>query len=112
MRFILVNQRTPLGDGACSACSHPLGSGYVRDVASRKEYCDHNCYRRSEEGIVPLVQWSRLFWTGTDDVVPLGLVALTAAASCCLRVGAISMSWINATTYEAVHRADDPLSPA
>lgn len=44
MKFILVNRRTPCGVSCCAECHRPLGEGYVRDMSTRRPYCNYDCY--------------------------------------------------------------------
>jgi hypothetical protein len=44
MRFVLVNDRTPVRRSFCVLCCEPIGEGYVRDVGTRLCYCDVECY--------------------------------------------------------------------
>lgn|SRR5690348_11468072 len=85
MKFVLVNHRTPLGTPSCLHCSRPLGAGYLREISTRRPYCDHDCYRRDET--------RRLFtpWLAapgpaselaTSQAASLGLMASLAAAAC------------------------------
>lgn len=46
MKFILVNHRSPLQISACSECARPLEAGYLREVSSQRQYCNHDCYLR------------------------------------------------------------------
>ena len=46
MKFILVNHRSPLTTATCTECAEPLGTGYLREVSSQRQYCDHDCYLR------------------------------------------------------------------
>ena len=48
MKFILVNHRTPLNTACCSECAQSLGTGYLREVSSQRQYCDYDCYVRGE----------------------------------------------------------------
>ena len=48
MKFVLVNHRTPVEASTCIECSRPLGRGYLRDVSTQRQYCDHDCYVRYE----------------------------------------------------------------
>ena len=41
MKFILVNHRTPLNTATCTECERSLGTGYLREVSSQRQYCDH-----------------------------------------------------------------------
>ncbi|MDN5004759.1 hypothetical protein ACFQZO_28300 [Bradyrhizobium sp. GCM10027634] len=56
MKFVLVNHEPPLRTAACSACSRPIQSGYVRHVRTQLRYCDYDCYRRGELATL-LMQW-------------------------------------------------------
>ena len=44
MKFILVNGRTPRPESFCTLCCEPIGETYLREVATRLSYCDHQCY--------------------------------------------------------------------
>ncbi|HEU0151482.1 MAG TPA: hypothetical protein VFR21_32040 [Bradyrhizobium sp.] len=44
MRFILVNGRTPCRQSSCALCSKPIGTSYLREIATRLPYCDAYCY--------------------------------------------------------------------
>ena len=44
MKFVLVNGRTPRPKSFCALCSEPIGESYLRDIATRRFYCDHACY--------------------------------------------------------------------
>jgi hypothetical protein len=44
MKFILINGRTPRAESFCALCCEPLGQTYLREIATRLPYCDHNCY--------------------------------------------------------------------
>lgn len=43
MRFVLVNDRTAR-TSSCAHCSNAIGLGYLRDMPSRRLYCDIACY--------------------------------------------------------------------
>ncbi len=97
MKFVLVNHRIPNGDRLCNRCYRPLGQGYLRDVRTRIEYCDYNCYRcRHFVGMAfphfPMSSDSSS--PDTKDLIPPGLAPLLIAASCWYQVGLASMSWI------------------
>ena len=55
MNFILVNERT-VRASSCTHCSTSIGSGYLREVPSRRLYCDYACYTgknsRSAAGVL------------------------------------------------------------
>ncbi|MET3910029.1 hypothetical protein ABID59_004386 [Bradyrhizobium sp. S3.3.6] len=105
MKFILVNQRTPRGDRTCAECSRSLGPGYVREVVTRREYCNYDCYRRCHLMDIAFPYLTARANSNSDpkDLVPLGLAALLGAASFWFQVGAASMSWINTAAH-----ADEP----
>jgi hypothetical protein len=42
--FLLVNGRTPSPQSFCALCCEPIGETYLREVATRLSYCDHQCY--------------------------------------------------------------------
>ncbi|MBR0839694.1 hypothetical protein JQ607_05750 [Bradyrhizobium liaoningense] len=42
--FVLVNGRTPFRQTCCMQCCEPIGGGYLREIATRLPYCDHQCY--------------------------------------------------------------------
>jgi len=44
MKFILVNGRIPCPESSCAMCCEPIGETYLRDIATRLSYCDHECY--------------------------------------------------------------------
>jgi hypothetical protein len=44
MHYVLVNGRTPRPQSFCALCCEPIGESYVREIATRLSYCDHECY--------------------------------------------------------------------
>ena len=44
MKFMLVNGRTPCPQSFCALCGAPIGGTYLREIATRFSYCDHQCY--------------------------------------------------------------------
>jgi hypothetical protein len=48
MKFVVVNHAPPSQEAACSTCSQPLRSGYVRHVRTQRRYCDYDCYRKNQ----------------------------------------------------------------
>jgi hypothetical protein len=44
MKFIVVNGRTPRPQSSCALCCEPIGETYLREIATRVSYCDHQCY--------------------------------------------------------------------
>ncbi len=44
MKFLLVNGRTPSLRSFCALCCEPIGESYLRELATRLSYCDHQCY--------------------------------------------------------------------
>jgi hypothetical protein len=45
MRFIFVNGRTPRDDAYCALCSDTIRGSYVRELKTRRLYCDAQCFR-------------------------------------------------------------------
>src|SRR4051812_29345447 len=54
--FVLVNGRTPRPQTFCAMCCEPIGENYLREIATRLSYCDHECYLDSCKGAVPALQ--------------------------------------------------------
>jgi hypothetical protein len=44
MRRVASNGRTPRVESFCALCYEPIGGTYLREIATRLSYCDHNCY--------------------------------------------------------------------
>ena len=44
MMFVLVNGRTPSSRSFCAWCCEPVGDSYLRELATRFSYCNHDCY--------------------------------------------------------------------
>ena len=44
MKFVLVNGRTPSSQSFCALCCKPIDETYLREIATRLSYCDHQCY--------------------------------------------------------------------
>ncbi|MBR0959794.1 hypothetical protein [Bradyrhizobium japonicum] len=42
--FVLVNGRTPFRPTWCTQCCEPISGSYLREIATRLPYCDHQCY--------------------------------------------------------------------
>ncbi|PWE78539.1 hypothetical protein XF30_19120 [Bradyrhizobium sp. SUTN9-2] len=42
--FVLVNGRTPFRQTSCVQCYEPISGSYLREIATRLPYCDHQCY--------------------------------------------------------------------
>ena len=42
--FVLVNDRTPFRQTWCMQCCETISGGYLREIATRLSYCDHECY--------------------------------------------------------------------
>lgn len=77
MKFVLVNHRTPLNTAPCTECERPLDTGYLREVSSQRQYCDHDCYLRYEAKSL-FMPWL----TATPYVTSYGLISSFAAATC------------------------------
>lgn len=85
MKFVLVNHRTPCGPSSCLECCRPLRSGYLREVATQRPYCDYDCYRRYEAKSL-LMPWLAFAQAGREPVpaysAHLDMISSFAAASC------------------------------
>ena len=90
MKFILVNHRSPLNTATCTECARPLGAGYLREVSSQRQYCDHDCYLHYQTKCL-FMPWlspergdrtSVAVWSATPYVASYELIASFAAASC------------------------------
>ena len=83
MKFILVNHRTPSRPSTCIECLRPLDAGYLRDVSTRRRYCDHNCYLRYEAKSL-FMPWLAATHAdhepGTNYPAQLGMIASLAIA--------------------------------
>jgi hypothetical protein len=44
MRCILVNGAKLKADARCCYCRREIGDSYVREIDTRRVYCDHVCY--------------------------------------------------------------------
>jgi hypothetical protein len=44
MKFVLVNGRTPRTQSLCALCRESIGESYLRDIATKLPYCNHECY--------------------------------------------------------------------
>ena len=42
--FVVVNGRTPFRQTSCMQCREPISGSYLREIATRLSYCDHQCY--------------------------------------------------------------------
>lgn len=77
MKFVVVNHEPPLREAACSTCSRPLRSGYIRHARTQRRYCDHDCYRRNEFAAL-MMDWSMPGLTGTQATENIAAVASRA----------------------------------
>lgn len=94
MKFILVNHRSPLNTATCTDCAQPLGTGYLREVSSQRQYCDHDCYLRyrTKSLFMPWLTaerddrlpatWSSAAWPATPYVASCVLIVSFSAATC------------------------------
>jgi hypothetical protein len=48
MKFILVNDGTPIDSRTCAECSRSFVSGYLKSVSTQRKYCNYDCYVRHE----------------------------------------------------------------
>ena len=44
MKFVFVNDRAPRAPSTCAHCSTSIGIRYLRDLSSKRLYCDRKCY--------------------------------------------------------------------
>ena len=44
MKFVLVNGRALHPQSSCAFCCQPLGNGYLRELTTRRSYCNQQCY--------------------------------------------------------------------
>lgn len=77
MKFVVVNHEPPSREAACSTCSRPLQSGYIRHARTQRRYCDHDCYRRNELAAL-MMDWSMPGLTGTQATENIAAVASRA----------------------------------
>jgi hypothetical protein len=49
LRFVLVNERSPRVEAACTVCCTRIDRGYVRDPMTRLLYCDTKCFTDHEQ---------------------------------------------------------------
>ena len=90
MKFILVNHRSPINTATCTECAEPLGTGYLREVSSQRQYCDHDCYLRyqTKSLFMPWLTTGRgdrapaATWPTTSYVASYELMTSFAAATC------------------------------
>jgi len=94
MKFILVNHRIPLSTVTCTECARPLDTGYLREVSSQRQYCDHDCYLHyqakslfmpwlvADGGERRPAGWLSAGWPATPYVASYELMASFAAATC------------------------------
>lgn len=52
-KFVLVNGRTPRSQSFCALCCESIGESYLREIATRLSFCDHNCYAGHSKGLRP-----------------------------------------------------------
>jgi hypothetical protein len=89
VKFVLVNHRTPADASRCIECSRPLRRGYLRDVSTQRQYCDHDCYLRYEANSLfmpSLAPWLAAMRSDPRAAMPypapLELMTSMAAAAC------------------------------
>jgi hypothetical protein len=64
MTFLFVSDRAPRVPSACAHCSTSIRISYLRDLPSKRLYCDYACYLRA---VVPIAG------AGLDGLPRLGL---------------------------------------
>jgi hypothetical protein len=57
MKFVMVTGRSPRPQSFCALCCKPIGDRYLRDIATRLSYCDHECYVGHCGVAVPALQF-------------------------------------------------------
>jgi hypothetical protein len=57
MKFVMVTGRSPRPQSFCALCCKPIGDRYLRDIATRLSYCDHECYVGHCGAAVPALQF-------------------------------------------------------
>lgn len=77
MKFVVVNHDPPSREAACSTCSRPLQSGYIRHARTQRRYCDHDCYRRNEFATL-IMGWSMPGLAGAQATEHIAAVASRA----------------------------------
>jgi hypothetical protein len=93
VKFVLVNHRTPAGASHCTECSRALRRGYLREVSTQRQYCDHDCYVSYEARSwpLPLLMPSLAAWravtrrdpqAATPYPSPVELMTSMVAANC------------------------------
>jgi hypothetical protein len=94
MRFVLVNHAPPGHGSACSTCSRPLGSSYLRHVPTQRRYCDHECYRRYQP-MAMAVPWQAAAGgvaTYRNAIETITVLAAISSWSYMMQVGTLSRS--------------------
>ena len=69
MRFVLVNGRTPCSQSFCAWCCDRIGNSYLRDLATRFSYCNHDCYLCHCRIPDPVLQRHRTSWHGDASLL-------------------------------------------
>ena len=64
MKFIFVSDRAPRAPSTCAHCFTSIGTSYLREMSSRRLYCDRKCYLSA---VAPYVG------AGSDGFSMLGL---------------------------------------
>lgn len=49
MRCIIVNDANLKSDAACAHCRNKIAESYIREIGSRRIYCDYHCYEADEK---------------------------------------------------------------
>jgi hypothetical protein len=85
MKFVLVNHRAPLNTATCTECAQALGSGYLREMSTQRQYCDYDCYLRYQARSL-FMPWLKAAHADPRAVMlhasPFELMTSFAAASC------------------------------
>jgi hypothetical protein len=57
MRFVMVNDGAPRPQSFCAMCCEPIGKSYLRELVTRRSYCDTSCYLGRPTWIVQALQF-------------------------------------------------------
>ena len=72
IRFVLVNERTPIAPSLCAMCCTPIGRGYVREFGTRVAYCSPPCYANHRQSA--LLAWPAREQPAAREAAHTGMV--------------------------------------
>ena len=67
MKFVFVNDRAPRAPSTCAHCSTSIGINYLRDLSSKRLYCDPKCYLSAAVSLAGIDGLSMLGLRWADD---------------------------------------------